>query len=534
MLFKVMIIDDEHIVRKGIATVINWTQYDCQVVAEASNGFDGMQLIEKHLPHIIITDISMPNTNGLDMIRKTKHLIPHAKIIVLTGFRDFDYLQDALQLGAMAYLLKPTKLNEINDLVQKAVTQLKYALKEREIHAQMELYFEQSKPLLIERYLKDALLHLSVVDPLWMTDLYSMGFQQGAYRVIRLSIDDDLSFREMRISKLGIIRAFKDTFSHHEEIYTIDLESDSLLMLLSESLNRQVSIPLHALLEGFQALTSTCFHVSVSLAIGRVIDDLNLLSQQAEACQLALSQRFYLDKALIISVDDISQTTWQPIGLLQPIATAILQAIKTGQDQPFFRNLQLLRDRLTTPCPFHAIEVSSFLVRLLYDIYNWAQVTPQLASTFKLSAFELHQRIENLQTSDALLEELHAFGRHMLNQTVSLQTDSNNAIVMDVKDYILKRYRESISLDDLAEVVHASTYYISRLFKRETGKNISEFILEVRLQEAINLMKNSDYKLYEIAERVGIPDPQYFSKVFKKQFGCSPKQYDTTKKTMFP
>ena len=109
-MFKVMIIDDEPIIRKGIKNILNWKQFGCEICAEASDGEEGRTLIKKYRPDILITDIRMPEIDGLKMIKDVKDLIPDCKIIVLTGYRDFDYVQEALKLGVFDFVLKPSKI----------------------------------------------------------------------------------------------------------------------------------------------------------------------------------------------------------------------------------------------------------------------------------------------------------------------------------------------------------------------------------------------------------------------------------------
>jgi two-component system response regulator YesN len=125
-MFKVLIIDDEPIIRKGLKNIINWKSFECEVCGEAADGMDGGELIRKHLPEIIITDIKMPEVDGLSMLRDIKSVVPESKIIILTGHRDFDYAQEALKIGAFDFLLKPSKIEELTSVISRAVKELKF------------------------------------------------------------------------------------------------------------------------------------------------------------------------------------------------------------------------------------------------------------------------------------------------------------------------------------------------------------------------------------------------------------------------
>ena len=154
-MFKVIIIDDEPIIRKGLKNIINWKQFDCTVCAEASDGEEGKQLIEAHRPDILITDIRMPEMDGLNMIRDVKSYIPNCKIIILTGYRDFDYVQEAIKLGAFDFVLKPSKIEELAAVVKRAVEELKYQRNRAEEMDKLKRLFEQNIPVLREKFLYD-------------------------------------------------------------------------------------------------------------------------------------------------------------------------------------------------------------------------------------------------------------------------------------------------------------------------------------------------------------------------------------------
>ena len=124
-MYKVMIIDDEPIIVEGLSKSINWNKWDCQVVATASNGEEGMEVIRKVRPDILISDICMPKVDGLAMIAGIKCEMPHMEITILTGFRDFDYAQEAIRLGVTRFLLKPSKMDELEEAVSKMTQNLK-------------------------------------------------------------------------------------------------------------------------------------------------------------------------------------------------------------------------------------------------------------------------------------------------------------------------------------------------------------------------------------------------------------------------
>lgn len=132
-MFKVLIVDDEAIIREGLRSAIHWSSLDCEVIGEAEDGDDGLEMIKTLLPDIVFADIRMPGLNGLEMISKIKELNHCCKVIILTGFRDFEYAQEAVRLGAFRFLLKPSKTEELMLAIKEALKEIKKSRSENEL-----------------------------------------------------------------------------------------------------------------------------------------------------------------------------------------------------------------------------------------------------------------------------------------------------------------------------------------------------------------------------------------------------------------
>ena len=120
-MFKVLIIDDEPNIRKGLINIINWKKFQCEICGEASDGVEGLEKIEEYKPDVVFADINMPEINGLEMIKSAKQIVPNSKFIILSGYREFGYMQEAIKIGAFDYILKPSSIEDICEVVKRAV-----------------------------------------------------------------------------------------------------------------------------------------------------------------------------------------------------------------------------------------------------------------------------------------------------------------------------------------------------------------------------------------------------------------------------
>lgn len=145
-MYKVLIIDDEIFIREGMRTIIPWEQLNCEVVGEAEDGEEGIEKIMALKPHIVISDIRMPRKNGLDMIAEIKSINQNVQIIILTGFREFEYAQEAIRLGVLRFLLKPSKLDEIKEAIEAATKNIGVLQEEKEMDPQKVQANEGEKP----------------------------------------------------------------------------------------------------------------------------------------------------------------------------------------------------------------------------------------------------------------------------------------------------------------------------------------------------------------------------------------------------
>lgn len=541
-MFKVIIIDDEPIIRKGLKNIVNWRQHDCEICAEASDGLEGAEKIRELQPDIIFTDIRMPEVDGLSMIREIKETVPESKIIILTGYRDFDYAQEAIKLGAFDFILKPSKIEELTNVVKRAVKELKFQKdKTEEIEKLKELY-EQNIPVLREKLLYDVLygINTNMEDINTKMSLFGLSVDKFTLVVVENESEKDtVNLKEdqynSHLYQFGIINTFEETFSEGFEVISITLNDKRIAFIVKCISQKTDNVEQIQKKCGYlQDIIQNCFGFTVTIAVSSEGNGAMQLFSKLKECNEALEHKFYIGNNSIIYYKDLhSFFKSEDDSLLEGHQKLLLDGIKSG-------NEGLVRTRLSDI--FEYIDSLGGVNKEFLKNFYWNTVSlinnirvsissadneKGLVSKDISSLFRMIEKCDSIRELNSILEEIAI---HVVSRVNSFNHKSIKLIMKKALDFLEEHYTEQISLNEVAEHTFVSTYYISRMFKKELGKNFVDHLNEIRIQKAKELLKDVKYKTYEIAEMVGIPDAHYFSKLFKKYEGVTPSEYRDTAK----
>ncbi len=536
-MFKVMIIDDEPIIRKGLRNIVNWKRFDCDVCAEASDGLDGAELIKKHLPDIIITDIRMPGVDGLTMLRDIKEIVPQSKIIILTGYRDFDYVHEALKLGASDFILKPTKLEELTAIISRTVKELRFERERSEEFEKLKVMFQQNLPVLREKLLYDMVYEINgnEAEILAKMELFGISINKFMLLVVQNDTDEadnrEVSQYDRHLYQFGIINSFEEVFSDGFGVTGIPLDDMGIMFIITPENGKDI-LPevIDKRCSYLQDIVRNCFGFTVTVAVSSEGHGPMQLPQKLKECREALEHKFYLGNNTIIFHNDIDSTffKYDDHSMLDRLQKTLIEGVKSGNETSV---KQILEDifsyaRATEPGGFDYIK-------------NFYYNTISLINNIRLSVISaesgnkpgnrqlggLHGLIDKCGT---IAELNSALEEAALSVTIKINSYNNKSIKLILRkamEYLQDHYNEQVTLNEIAEYSYVSTYYISRMFKRELGKNFIDCLNEIRIEKAKELLKDIKYKTYEVAESVGIPDAHYFSRLFKKYVGVTPTEF---------
>ncbi len=535
-MFKVLIIDDEPIIRKGLKNIINWKSFECEVCGEASDGMDGGELIRKLLPEIIITDIKMPEVDGLSMLRDIKSVVPESKIVILTGHRDFDYVHEALKIGAFDFLLKPSKIEELTSVISRAVKELKFRKDRTEEFEKLNQLFTQNISVLREKLLYDVIYEINTneEDILQKLELFRISSKNFYMMIVQNDAEDtenkEINQYDRHLYQFGIINTFNEVFADRFEVIEVTLNNIGIAFLvIPKDTNESVTGLLDKKCAYLQDIINNCFGFTITIAISSEGKVLTELPQKFSECREALEHKFYLGSNSIIFHSDVSTFfKYDDHSILEKLQKALIEGIKSGNEDSVKERLQDIYSYLKNIDPSKKDFIKNFYWNTISSINN-IRITLMAGEGDKRLEYSelsgLYGLIEKCANAEELTLLLDESARSVTQKVNSYNTKSIKLVLRKAVDYLYAHYNEQITLNEVAEHAFVSTYYISRMFKREMGKNFVDFLNEIRIEKAKEMLKDVRYKTYEVAEKVGIPDAHYFSRMFKKYVGMTPSEF---------
>ncbi|MHB8063389.1 MAG: response regulator [Ruminiclostridium sp.] len=534
-MYKVLIIDDESIIRKGLKNIINWKQIDCEVCADASDGIEGIELIKKYMPEIIITDICMPGLDGLSMIKQVNSIVPNSKIIILTGHRNFDYVQEAIKYGAFDFLLKPSKIEELTAILTKAVNEFNdQKIKHLEVN-RFKLLFEQSIPVLREKLLCDIIYEINnneneIMDKM---RLFNIDIQDFVFVMIENDYDEKSTSTQYdkQLYQFGIVNCFEEIFAEKYEVLSIMLNSSRVGFII-QKIEEKEPLDIVEVSEkcGYlQEVITNGFGFTVTIAISTNGISAKELPKKLKECLDSLEYKKYIGNNSIIQYSDLNSFfRYDDYSTLDKYQKQLFESIKSG-------NVGIVKE--TVQNIFTYITTNNININYLKNFY-YTTLTSINNIRISVLVIDVEKNSEENRDMASLLqliekcdstEELNSLLEDVSIRIASRINNFNNKIqkitLRKAIDYIHEHYNEQVTLNEVAENIYVTTYYISRMFKKELGTNFVDYLNDIRIEKAKELLKDIKYKTYEVAELVGISSPHYFSKLFRKHAGITPSEY---------
>ncbi|CAM4012596.1 response regulator [Cohnella lubricantis] len=528
-MIHLMIVDDEERARIGIRSLIDWESHGIQIVAEARDGAEALEIMANTHVDILLTDIRMPEVDGLELIERVNALYPHVQSVIMSGYNEFTYAQKALTLGASDYLLKPSRRQEILNTVLNLTKKIDENRRQQLYLEKLQAGFRESLPLLRDRTLSRLVLeedppYEKLMGKLAISDLI---FPHDHYCVLIVQIDQLLHLRnqftsfDIELFKFGLKNICEETagLSH----YGLAFEHQDDLILVLNTATELSEEECSDLARSIQQNALHFLQISVSVGIGSLDRGLTHLRNSYMTAYNALKTRYIGSGKIVRFSDqpDIGSDEEEPI---YPIALekAVLHAIVVGDQANIADNMALFRQALP---PDHASkeDVLTFAFALYFSLFRLCIEKDIRAS--EIFGQNLEQIAERLSRStlDGIFDELLQTAQEISRQIV--EKKNSNKLFESILAYIEKNYAKEISRETVAGEAFITPGYLSRLFKQHLKMSFLDYLHQIRIERACELLADKSRRIADVALEVGYNDEKYFFQVFKKHVGMTPNQY---------
>lgn len=533
-MYKLLVVEDEYVIRKGIIDSIDWSELGFTVVGDVANGREGLKCAEQTQPDVILTDVRMPVMDGLAMAEAVLLAHPDIKIIILSGFADFEYAQQAIRFRVFDYLLKPTNKDRViqcflrlkNKLdAERSEVMRRLDMREKMYDGLLKLredFFTRAfaQDLAMGHLLQDRLDYLEVdmSGDMFAVGIIRLEIRQGVleekwkdHKLLRFSyyniLTELLGGGELGVPVVLSLKEIAVVFNFKDRPYTtaaasqILRDSAAALCDLLEDGNAQLSAGLGLAYKDFARLRTS--YAQAKSVVNKAF------FEESGGCRVYRStsqadEKKWIEGYPAVSDDIVDETLAGNAGKTQKHIEGLFAQFEQAGLEP-----QAVMDYAYHLCFKLFAELSAFTQTEAADL-------PQT---------DYKKEIYGMPTLSALKDYVIGLFRKTAKAFLAGKADSTDDIISNVKRFINKNYAADISLEMLSKKMFISSSYLSYLFKNTTGESYSAYLRKIRLNKARELInRNDNLKVYEVCYMVGYKEYKYFSQQFKKAFGTSPTE----------
>lgn len=524
-MYRLLIVDDEAIVRRGIKKSVNWNELGIEMVAEAADGVEALSQVIENVPDIILLDINMPKMDGLEFASIIKKKYPKIKVVIITGYHEFEYARSALRSGVDDYILKPITKEDVAAIIR---TQLEKLEAEHADQSARYIIDEQSaKHNMINAILKKK--QTAALDIERFSELQKWDAER---RISFVLMRDYLSDCEIwndgqtdSLAEFAILNIAGEVLEMRECGLAFQTYKNELALLLSCP-QRETAGVLNEIYGNLLDFLEIPVDFAVS-DLGTLRDLPELAGQAREAlnCAFVLSHQNILFFRDIMKKQDKSFTYPEQIEmkLLEKMFTCDIDESLALIDEFFAQLAQAAPD---------ADKCKNMILRLFLKVANTIEsIASRTANALENApeSFDPVLKLEDFNTLNEARDWLKKLYADTCNYVASIKSRTGQ-LYIKIKAYIEKNYGDSeLNLKKCSEDLYLSSNYISMILKKETGKTFVDYLNEYRIKKALEFLSGPENRVYEVSIQVGFTHPTYFSSVFKKITGVSPKQFKENK-----
>lgn len=532
---RTIIIDDEPIIRQGIVHKVKRTGMPITICGEASDGIAGIELVRSIQPQLVITDIQMPGKNGLTFIREVKESFPETEFIVISGYDDFEFAKQAMRYGVKHYLLKPLEDEQLQESLSEIIERLEKEGAKANVMAKLQMLAESSREQERQRELTrfiqqgepassfEELIQLEQSSRLFTVVVLQVkpftlphySFGAGEEELLYYAVKNIIAERFEWAGMNGLL--IHHAVDLNEFVYMVGLQR--------EDEASQVTIVLEEIIYGINKYLK----LNMVAAIGAPVAKFQSIpTSYREARQLSRNAILHGSNRIYDRSRSAASNQNRKSIISEEDERTLFEWLRSWEADKIHRWTERRIGAIVQDPDSVYMQLEWFCVDLYLLYHKYLLSVPGSTEWMIGEMDDLQQWLEQLMDWRDVVVQM----KRMTDNIIAhhSQTDSlvGKDIMEAIKAYIDAQYREHISLQSIAERFFIHPNYFSKRFKEKFGISFVDYITGIRMKQAAFLLLNSELKVHQIAERVGCEDAAYFSSVFRKTYGVTPKQYRDT------
>lgn len=526
--FKVIIVDDEESSRELIRLSMDWEDLNFDIIGEASNAEEALEIIESNPPDLVLTDIYMPYMNGIELSERILAQYPDMKIIVITGHDDFEYAQRGIKAGVYDFIVKPIDEDEIEHTIKKAYNQIKEEREQKANYGWLEDQLKKELPYLKEKFLIDLLQsHMEEQDFLRRKKFTKINEISSVYQITMIEIIP-IELEEQNKNQQGpylsymFIESIKTIL---EDLVGVEVFIDNTNNIIILNTNKDTVQDMNKRIETIKRRILSHVGINLMIGIGGWYEGFNKIKLSYKEALEAVSYKIVSGTNQIITYEDLVISKPSPTGLDETWENKLSIYIKSGIVD---ESLTIIDKVFNQVMHQENIELKSLRLKAVQLLMVITNAVVEIGINIEDKKMASESAFEEVFHSNSLPDIkliISSFIEDVCKEVNHEHLNKQNSIIDKINFYIEEHIKETLSLNIISEIFHLNKSYLSRIYKERTGKTLGESILELRMEKAISLLKFTDKKAYEIAAELGYLDPNYFGNSFKKYTGKSISEF---------
>ncbi len=530
-LYKIVIVEDEEPVRKAISEVIDWEKHGFELVFQANDGQEALDFIQDMQPDVLFTDICMPIMDGLELTKKVMEINRSIKVVILTGYSEFEYAKQAINLNVNKYILKPITAAELTGILVELKTELDDEIREKRSLNHYKKQYEESRKILEEKAFLN-LLDSNRKEYITIEYFARLGIDLDAENyivsvLVAENIDEIVKSQwdnDFQLLDFAICNVVREILNQYKQGIVFIGPDGQLIIIFKDTgpmVNRFNDYCID-IINQVMFNIKRIFHLEISVGVGDIYSSIEMISYSYMDALSALEYKLLVGNGKIIVRSDIESKGKPAAKKIDEIIKKLKHYIKISDIKKVGKQVDFLFEFIKSS----KITIAEFKTILLKLNVSIMEVSNDLTDDNSWKLFELFSEVFNKENIDKIKEYYLNLCNNLLNIAIEYRKNNQIDLIKSAVKYIYDNFRNSeLDVQMISEYLHLSTSYFSRLFKRSTGETFVEYLTRVRMDKSKELLKTSAMKITEISEYIGYNDPHYFSYNFRKQTGVSPSEY---------